>query len=670
MTKKLILEEEEEKKDFTFIKWNEDLFIINLSILRDFYSKRNKMNVFENRVTEQAQNLIKLFKKEIPKDKVYIKRLTKEFKLISQNNFFPVFIQVCEILELAGSNTPHIIRGSAGSCLVCYLLTITNIDPIKENISLSRFMHELREDMPDIDIDFPWNQRDDIYKKVFHHWENKVARISNHIRYKEKSAMKEAIRREGYHKFIPREYDLEEIFDDEKTIKKVEEESRKLIGQFRCYSLHCGGIVIFNNDVPNNLYLRDFEIGKKSGIMGKQIWMDKDGVEDAGFIKIDILSNRGLGQLWDISKMDIENYPQNDDKAYSLLSNGENLGITFGESRGMMKIFMTMKPQSLEDIATALALIRPAAAKNYQKSAFLRDYSCYLSDDKRKKYIIYDDDATQFIQNKIGCDESEADIFRKAFAKNKPWKKQEFLNRVPQHERKFVKEQLEQLQLYSFCKSHAFSYAKLVYALAYQKAHNPKEFWLATLNNCNSSYRKWVHFREARNAGIKLCFGKRPFVLKGNKLMCKNAKVKTSIFDFYSSTEKKQKENMVKQYFENGYWISDDFLPGMYLEEYWTPITKRHTKISTEKNIIRDRDNIRYAKFRGLVATGRIYKKEDGSGFLTFLTIGYEDGKYIDLILYGKYKISKIHCIKGYGKLKTDGFCEWIDVLKTEFDRL
>ncbi len=90
--------------------------------------------------------LLSLIKKDIPNNPIYIKRLFREIKLIIQFNFTEVFLQVSMILELT-KGIPHIIRGSAGSCLLCYLMDITNIDPIKENITLSRFMHKNRKDI-------------------------------------------------------------------------------------------------------------------------------------------------------------------------------------------------------------------------------------------------------------------------------------------------------------------------------------------------------------------------------------------------------------------------------------------------------------------------------------------------------------------------------------------
>ena len=102
----------------------------------------------------------------------------------------------------------------------------------------------------------------------------------------------------------------------------------------------------------------------------------------------------------------------------------------------------------------------------------------------------------------------------------------------------------------------------------------------------------------------------------------------------------------------------------MYYQEYWTKLTKRHTKAREEKyNIIED-DKILYAKFKGLVATGRVHKKENKKGFITFVTISYKDGKYVDLVIHGIRKVSSMTVISGYGKIKFDGSCKYIDILK------
>lgn len=640
--------------------------------------------------------LISFFKRSIPNKEVYYKRLGEEFQLIKENNFIKVFLQCIEILSLVG-NIQFIIRGSAGSSLVTYLLGITNIDPIKENISLARFMSYTRKDMPDIDIDLPHNQREMIYHRIFQRWEGKVARISNHVIFRKKTSLKEAVRQAGYRKFLPKDFKLEDIFEKEEDQNSVYEKAARLEGTFSHHSLHCGGIVIFDDIVPQKYYLKEFDIFKSSDkkITGAQIKLNKDEVEDENLIKLDILSNRGLSQLSDISNMIIEDYPDGDESVCRLFARGENLGLTFGESRGMYKIFRLMRPRSIYDIAVALALIRPCASGGGQKSEFLRDYSSILRDQRTftrendTDFIIFDDDAIQYISRILEIDEAQADLFRKGFAKNRFDKKAEFTVLLREKHPDFDEDKiemivslLEQLQEYSFCKSHAISYAKLVWALAYQKVNNPQLFWLAALNNCNSSYRKWVHFREAHKAGIELTLGKRPWTLRGNKLMCKDVQLKLI-------------EDNVSDYFQFGYWASSDFLPNMYAE-YYTGIPdlpkprKRKDGTVYVPEIFTEPQSM--VRFRGLVACGRPYqagkrmkpvKPREISGgesiasettkqgrIITFFTIGVADGEYLDLVLWGKYPVGKIHCIMGEGIIKDSLTCPWVQVTRFKFDRI
>lgn len=629
---------------------NINIYDYNTKILRR-YCNESMLKIFTE---EKSISLLKICQKKIKRKKKYVDRLHQEFILIKDFGFHDVFIQVAEILYLA-KGIPHIIRGSAGSCLLCYLMGITDINPIKEKITLSRFMHESRDDIPDIDIDFPSHLRDDIYKKIFENWEGKVGRISNHIMYAEKSAFREAIRQKGYRKFIPKDYKLEDIFDSREVIEEVKKTAQKLIGNFRCYSLHCGGIIIFPKKIPDNLYLKKFMLNNNS-FEGTQLWMNKDQVEDAGMIKIDVLSNRGISQLMSISDIPLDEYPM-DEKVFKLFSDGNNIGITHGESRGMRKIFMTMKPKSIKDLAIALALIRPAASKNYQKSEFLKDYTDFRCKTKRKEYIIFDDDATLYIQKLLDCSIGDADNYRRAFSKSKTLEKKKFIQllkskKLSNIEISKIEEKLDQLKYYSFCKSHAYSYAKLIYALAYNKVYNPEKFWLATLNHCHTSYRKWVHYREASKVGIKLNIGKGPWILHNNELKSIN-----------KQNHKFISEGEINDYFKYGFW-KDNFFDNMYYEEYWTKLTARHTKAKTEKNNIICQDQIKYAKFRGLIATGRVYKKEKGKGFLTFVTISTSNGSYTDLVLYGINKVSNMIVLSGYGKVKNDGTCTYIEVLK------
>ena len=620
---------------------------------RESYVKKNIRcpkgridKVFSILENPEAQKLMCLFERKMPVNRKYYKRLANELHLIIEKNFVDVFIQVKEILSMT-TDFPHIIRGSAGCSLVCYLMKITHMDPILLNISLTRFMHEKREDLPDIDIDFPAHIRNEIYERIFKRYKNRVARISNHVMYKEKSSLKEAIRMEGYHKFIPKDFSVEDIFKSESTIRKVLNTANELNGKQRCYSLHCGGIVIFDDKVPEEYFLKDYSIYKgkesyKNTIKGKQIHLNKDEVDSKMLIKIDVLSNNGLSQCIEINPdIEIDSFTFDDPKVYKMLSDGNNLGITYAESRGMNKIFKLLKPSKLEDIAVALALIRPAAAKNGQKFNFLKNFHATNTCDQRD-YIIYDDDAIDFIAKTLKITHSEADMYRKAFAKNKFYLKREFQSRIKKARPKWSEEkhelvylQLECLQEYSFCKSHAFSYAMLVYILTYYKLYHPVNFWKATLKHCNTSYRQWTHYRAAKIAGVDLI----PYL-------------KNSV-PFPNSSK--------NQYFSNGFWTSDKFLSDMYfrLEDH------------PDKDKDKSKAHLKRAYFRGLVVTSKIYlpdkkirdkepdKSKKKSPFLTFITLGISDTHWIDVVAWGARKVAKVHSFEGFGIWEDDS---WVRV--------
>lgn len=587
----------------------------------------------------EAIRIMSLFERRMPFSRKYYKRLANEMHLIIEKNFVEVFIQVKEILSMT-TDFPHIIRGSAGCSLVCYLMKITHMDPISLNINLTRFMHARREDLPDIDIDFPADKRNEIYERIFKRYKNRVARISNHVLYKHKSAVKEAIRQEGYHKFLSKDFQLEDIFSSQKTINRVLDRASELQGKQRCYSLHCGGIVIFEDKIPEEYFLKDYSIFKgkeaiRNTVKGAQIHLNKDEVDDKMLIKIDVLSNNGLSQCIEINpKVAIDAFTFDDPDVFEALSSGNNLGITYAESRGMNKIFTLLKPKKLEDIAITLALIRPAAAKNGQKFNYLKNFHAANSCDQRD-YIIYDDDAIDFIAKTLKITHSEADMYRKAFAKNKYYLKREFQSRIkkarPQwsaEKHELIFSQLECLQEYSFCKSHAFSYAMLVYILTYYKIYKPVEFWKATLKHCNTSYRQWTHYRAAKSAGVAL----KPYIKKAVPFP----------------------GNPVSEYFSNGFWTSKDYLPGMYFRLEPHPDREKVSKTGKPGPQTR-------AYFRGIIATSKIYLPDNKireresdvakrkSPFITFITLGITDTHWIDIVAWGARKLAKVHCFEGFG---------------------
>ena len=525
-----------------------------------------------------------LFERPYPTDKEYTQRLKTELKIIKAKGFEETYRQVHTIIQIIKRrNSLWLLRGSGASSLVAYLMGIHDIDPIKENIPVERFLNWTREDMPDFDIDVPYDTRDSILEEVGEEYPNMVSRISNRVMYSEKTALREAIRQCGYRKFVPRYFKVEKIFKNEETQRKCFQISKELIGKQRNWSKHCGGIIIWKEGIPENLILKE-----------NQLAIDKYDVEDNNWIKIDLLCNRGLAQLRELDPTTkLCDYPIDDKITSDLLCRGDVLGLTQSESRTMRKTILALQPKSMYEVALALALIRPAAADGGRKASYFRE---------GKAKFIFDEDALSFISQSIGCSMSEADRYRRGFKNMKKGIIEEFKKKV--NNPSIIKE-LSHLRKYSFAKGHSIAYGQMVWALAYHKARRPKEFWESTLRHNQSSYKKWVHRREAINNGVWI----------------RNS-IRGSVYD---------------QFTKSGWWDTNGFLPHMGME--------------------RDKDTI---WFNGIV--GNFRKLRRGKWNCTLMTIGVDNDKYLDLIINQKFPYGYYTCIEGWGLLKEENNSTHIEV--------
>ena len=435
---------------------------------------------------ENIQRLLDRFKRPVPPGPEYQNRLAEEFELILSQRFTDYFLQICDIIDLTTDLT-HMTRGSAGSSLVCYLLGITDVDPIEWNIPVARFMNPLRDDLPDVDIDFEHHRQTEVMERIFKKWPGKTARLSNYVTYKEKSARREAAKRLGATGNLPRNFTYEKIGVDPVEAKRIE---RKLLGKKRAISKHCGGIVMFTRQLPKSLITQD-----------NQILLDKYEIEDLEHLKVDILANRGLSQLMDIDPdTALADYPAYDDRTAQLLCRGDVLGVTQGESPAMRRLFRAIQPTSVYDCVFATAMIRPVAMSGRQKAAMFQDWSREATEDS----VVFEDDAIDIISSIIGVDMYEADMYRRAFAKKNDEKILEFVERLGNNPRKAeAMAALQELSGFGLCRAHAVNLGRLIWALAYQKAHNPEAFWRANLKHCQGSYKQWVYQCEAHRRGLE-----------------------------------------------------------------------------------------------------------------------------------------------------------------------
>ncbi|MDA7573857.1 DEAD/DEAH box helicase family protein [bacterium] len=567
------------------------LILHELTLIKNVPEHKNVLKEYD------IEDIQDRFVKECPDDKVYIERLNRELELIEDKGLSNYLIRATEILRMT-NYIPHVTRGSCGSSLVCYLLGISNVDPVKTNISFARFLNQYRNNLPDIDFDFPHYLRDEVFLKLELNWPNQVARISNHVHWHEKSALREAIRMVGINKRIAKE-------DIHNFVKSLSKEKRELIHKykkeledtFRHYSLHCGGIVFFHDGIPEELIINRKTLS--------QILYDKNEISKTKQFKIDILSSKGISQLIDISGKNIDfNDCPYDEKTYKLLQDGDNIGITLAESPLMRKAMMKIKPKSIDDIALCLAIIRPAAKDARYKNNEI-DYSTEF---------VYDDDAISLLSNTLDIDEELADKYRRCLSKNK-WKIEDrkrfnkSLYSIDENKRKVLLSKLSNLRKYSFCKSHSYSYAQLVYKIAYQKANNSNMFWISTLKNASSSYRKWVHLYEAFRAGVDI-----------NTII--NKKRECSV---YAENRRKKFNNLtqVEQLTRYGYWDMKpgEFFPGCYFYK---------------------KDEGYY--FGGLIASLRVL---DWKKRTIVSSVGVGPGKYIELTTTGVFYNSKYYGVKG-----------------------
>ena len=542
---------------------------------------------------EQIEALLDRFKRPIPEGKTYQTRLAEEFELIIQQRFTQYFLQICDILDIT-SDIPHMTRGSAGSSLVCYMLGITDVDPIKWNIPIARFMNPLRDDLPDVDIDFPHWQQEEVMNRIFKKWPGKSARLSNYVMYQDKSAKREAVKRLGVKGNLPRNFKYEDLGIDVKEAKRIE---NKLKGKKKCISKHCGGILMFTRQLPKSLISQD-----------NQILLDKNEVEDLEHLKVDILANRGLSQLMEIDQTALEDYPESDEKTSALLCRGDILGVTQAESPAMRRLFRAIQPKSVYDCVFATALIRPVAMSGRKTASMFHDWSR----ERQTDTIVYEDDAIERISSIIGVDYYEADMYRRAFAKRNEEKITEFIQRMGQHpKRESAIEYLQSLSGFGLCRAHAVNLGRLIWALAYQKAHNKEEFWRACLKHCQGSYRRWVHKTEAKRVGIH-----------------PRTKSKSDTID-----------DPVYQYKKFGWWSSEKFLPGLFCKGTYMD----------------------HVEFAGLVANGRVFKGNKGK-YVTFVTLGVDNGQYIDVTIKKPFGYSDCDVIWGTGKVRHSNNSDYVEV--------
>jgi DNA polymerase III alpha subunit len=453
-------------------------------------------------------------------------RLDRELRLIERMGFAEYFLVVWDIVRHARRRgAPVAGRGSGASSLVAYVLGITNVCPLTYRLPFERFLHERRDDFPDLDVDFCWRIRDDVIDDAFRRWgADRAAMVCTHNTFQPRSALRETAKAFG---FSDEQISRGAALQRDARLGRITALSRRLIDLPRHLSVHPGGIVIGREPI-------DHYVPVQPAVKGVRIThYDKDGIEAAGLVKLDLLGNRSLSTVryaCDLLRrrgeaVDVEALPPDDPATVATLCAADTVGCNQLESPAMRHLLRMMQPRHVRDVMKALALIRPGAASIGMKEAFIRRHRGLERAPRgdpqtdallRDTYgvMLYEDDVMLVAAALLGATLPEGDRFRKAVQHCRDDDERrrlsdEFLarcraNGIDPAYAKALWVQMAKFNAYSFCRAHAGSYALLAYAGAYLKTHAPLEFWTAALNNNQSMYPLRVYVACAQRSGV--CF--------------------------------------------------------------------------------------------------------------------------------------------------------------------
>ena len=496
----------------------------------------------------------------------YHARLKYELSIIHQMGFDDYFLIVWDIMKYAheaGIQTgPG--RGSAAGSLVSYLLNITKVDPIEYQLLFERFLNPERYTMPDIDLDFPDNRREDILEYVRRKYgDNHVAQIATFGTFGSKQALRDVCRVLGlttvqageWSKAVPNQLgvSLKSAYEQSKNLQALVSKSPKnqLIFETACrieglprhLSTHAAGVVLYDKPLTEVIPLMD----KEQQLPITQYTMKY--VEQIGLLKMDFLGLTNLSILHDsieltkkIYQQDIslKEIPLDDEKTLELFQEADTNGIFQFESDGIRRVLKKLKPTNLEDIAAVNALYRPGPMEQidtFIKRKHGQEVVKYphpiLESILQSTYgvMVYQEQVMQVTSQMAGFTLGQADILRRAIGKKDgkviETEKAHFIEGAIEKgidvaTASEVYHYIERFANYGFNRSHAFAYSLLAYQLAYFKTHYPRAFYTAILRYVGDrSPKLQTYFIEAKQRGIVI----------------KNPSINTSLEDYDATVD-------------------------------------------------------------------------------------------------------------------------------------
>ncbi len=471
------------------------------------------------------------------------KRLEFELDVICNMAYENYFLIVFDIIRFAKNQNIAVGpgRGSAAGSMVAYCLGITHVDPMVYGLLFERFLNVDRLSMPDIDIDFSDQRRDEIIDYVVNKYgKNHVAHIVTFGTLKAKMSLRDVGKvfdvnvktMDRLIKTIPTSLNitLAQAFEQSSAFRKLISENKTLQEVFsmaqaienfpRHVSTHAAGVVL--SSVPLDQVVPLIQV--EESILSTQYSMEY--LENLGLIKMDFLGLRNLSIIDEVvstidDEIDVLKLPLDDKKTFSLIQQGDTVGIFQLESEGMKRLLVQMKCDSFDDIVATIALYRPGPmeniplylqAKHNNHQSF--DVHPLLLPIVKDTYgiLIYQEQILQAVKSIANFSLAKADILRKAISKKNQAQltslKRDFIegakqNKIDTQEAEVLFDMINKFANYGFNKSHAVAYALISYQMAYLKANYPLSFYCALLNGVLQSETKTIEYlMEAKRKNI------------------------------------------------------------------------------------------------------------------------------------------------------------------------
>lgn len=459
-----------------------------------------------------------------------LKQLAHELDVIERAGLAPYFLIVHDIVDFARRKRIRCSgRGSAAGSIVSYLLGISHCDPLAHNLLFERFLSDDKHTMPDIDIDFDSFRRDEVFDYIYAKYGHAhAAMVTNHVTFQARSAIRELGKvldfPEGVIDRIVRHVDSFEPESAAEQIAALAKDAgdagtsahpmamlaalvKQIDGVVRHLSIHVGGIVITGPPLADIVPVEPATAPDKWVLQ----W-DKDSVEDAGLIKIDVLGLRTLGLVDDALRMieaqgetppDFDHLPLDDAELYAMLAAADTIGTFQVESRAQLQMLPRTKPRDIKDLAVEIAIIRPGPVQGGAVHPYLRrrtgdeliSYPHPLLEPILKDtygVLLFQEDCLRVAMVIAGFSAGEADQLRRAMSRSRSKEAMAGMHArfmggaqargIDATVAEDIWGRLAGFASYGFCRSHAAAFALIAYQTLWLKRYQPAAFYCALLN--------------------------------------------------------------------------------------------------------------------------------------------------------------------------------------------